>query len=255
MGDLGGIFSGILGYLGQQDTNEANAAQAQKQMDFQASQSGTAYQRATADMKAAGLNPMLAYSQGGASTPGGAMATMQNSAASGVAATSSYYQQANARSDTELKNAQAKLSEAQTAHEYVKTIQSGFSAKQVEHVVERLRQQNLEGIGSSEGKLAFERSARERLQRQGEDYYAQESGGPRGSERHPFETPQLTEMRQRARGHAAGALLDELGASRARRESDYAKSPAGLIRAPLHDLGSVVNSAAGGFRLQRSIRN
>jgi len=245
MGDLGGIFSGILGYLGQQDTNEANAAQAQKQMDFQATQSGTAYQRATADMKAAGLNPMLAYSQGGASTPGGAMATMQNSAASGVAAASSYYQQANARSDTELKTAQAKLTEAQTAHEYVKTMQSGFSAESVKETVARLRRENELDIGGEDVRAKIHSGEHQKWLAKGQAERYRVRSEEEGSK----------ETIQRARSHAAGAVLDELGAARARRESDYAKSPAGLIRAPLHDLGSVVNSAAGGFRLQRSIRN
>lgn len=72
------LAGGILGYIGQRKTNSANAALAQRQMDFQAEMSNTAYQRAMADMRAAGLNPMLAYAQGGASAPSGQTAQMQN---------------------------------------------------------------------------------------------------------------------------------------------------------------------------------
>nr|DAH76521.1 MAG TPA: minor capsid protein [Microviridae sp.] len=53
-----------------------NSAEAQKNRDWQEMMSNTAYQRAMADMKAAGLNPILAASLGGASTPGGAVGTI-----------------------------------------------------------------------------------------------------------------------------------------------------------------------------------
>lgn len=53
-----------------------NSAEAQKNRDWQEMMSNTAYQRAMADMKAAGLNPILAASLGGASTPGGATGTI-----------------------------------------------------------------------------------------------------------------------------------------------------------------------------------
>jgi len=65
-------------------------------------------------MKKAGLNPMLAYSQGGASTPGGSSVKFENSAKAGVEATLQSIQGQNIRSQTELNSAQAAKAEADT---------------------------------------------------------------------------------------------------------------------------------------------
>lgn len=73
---MGGV-SAVGSYLTNQSNQKFAGDQANQQMNFQQRMSDTSYQRAVADMKAAGLNPALAYQQGGASTPGGAMGSSQ----------------------------------------------------------------------------------------------------------------------------------------------------------------------------------
>lgn len=81
---IGGIASlggALIGGAGQAGANASNARQAQENRDFQERMRATQYQTAVEDMKKAGLNPALAYQQGGAGTPTGATATYHNTAA------------------------------------------------------------------------------------------------------------------------------------------------------------------------------
>ena len=64
-----------------------NSAEALANREWQEHMSSTAYQRAVEDMKKAGINPILAFSNGGASTPGGSAGTISG-ASMGLASSS-----------------------------------------------------------------------------------------------------------------------------------------------------------------------
>lgn len=73
----GAVAGGLASLLAGERANRANAENVARQIDFQDAMSRTQYQRAVEDMKKAGLNPMLAYSQGGNASPSGAAAVNQ----------------------------------------------------------------------------------------------------------------------------------------------------------------------------------
>ncbi|AXH73804.1 MAG: DNA pilot protein [Microviridae sp.] len=126
--DWGALGSSALDFYSSERANQQSAQSVKDQMQFQMMMSNTAYQRAMADMAAAGLNPMLAYQQGGASTPGGASykanvptpGTAYQQAATSTAQRTLLAQQAekvnlekgNVAADTALKVAQS-ISEAE----------------------------------------------------------------------------------------------------------------------------------------------
>lgn len=72
------LVGDILGPIGAHQQNVEAKRMSGAEMAFQERMSNTAHQREVADLRAAGLNPILSAGGSGASTPGGAMAPIVN---------------------------------------------------------------------------------------------------------------------------------------------------------------------------------
>lgn len=125
----GKILGGIL-------DNNAAADRQEAAQSFSAQQYATRYQTQVADMKAAGLNPMLAYTQAPGNSPGGVVSTPGNqysgAADTFLQAKLNSAQVANVMADTENKKASADLIEAQAENQRASAAQARTSVGRIE---------------------------------------------------------------------------------------------------------------------------
>ena len=154
------LLGGILGNRSREESaaaaNAASAQSAAQQMEFQERMSNTSYQRAIADLKAAGINPMLAAMKGGATTPGGSSYTAQMPQQFDVITPA-----VEAYNRTQVSSAQSAQYEAQTGL-------TNAQVKQVEAATDKIREEikNIPTEGERLRQAVFQLAAQENLYRQ-----------------------------------------------------------------------------------------
>lgn len=247
------IIGGLISKEGQSDANTQNleiarensafnAHQAELNRTYQTEMSNTAYQRTVTDMKAAGLNPMLAYSQGGASTPGGATASavqpaeMRNAAGAGVAAAAQAASIQNMQAQTAKTEAETELLRADMKDPNAQRNAAGdLPTKSFRAATEEARSRQLHLAARHEiAKIELTQEQRELVLKEIDNAVKQ---GRR--------------IEADTRNTTANAVLHELAQAEAKNQQQHQLKYKGWnvdVKPFIRDAGSVLNSAGAAAR-------
>ena len=116
------IIGGLANFFGQNSANDTNREIAAANNATSIELANTSMQRKVTDLKAAGLNPMLAYGQGGSPQPTLQQSHVENSAASASSGALNAMSQALMRSQIATQQTQANLNNAEAAKATTETV-------------------------------------------------------------------------------------------------------------------------------------
>lgn len=175
---LQAIMQGVYNHIENSVAMGYNSGEALANREWQEHMSNTAYQRAVEDMKKAGLNPILAFANGGASTPGGSAATISG-ASMGLASSSAL---GVSRSSGFVPNAYESQSWSQS--DWFSAAQSWQQMLSTTQMTPYGLQKTLTEIGNDTGK-AIKKSVKTNTSKQSHIEMRQDKTGKYGEKRKP----------------------------------------------------------------------